>query len=270
MIESLIETKPITNSTPGGGGTVTTAIGNKTIIGTLFQTNNLGPGDLLWYLDDAGKQQMLVINTVASEISATVKTAPLTVTTANDYDISEVLSDVSSGYVIANNANDKAMIASGGFNAMFLRSPKNFKTLFSRDEGVLLKTIYMRLPYQFTMASSPISLLFTYRQFDGSLLGIITAIGEANLAGTATDGLFIPVENSEIDVNVYIQPPTNSPAGGWGIGIQIDETGDLDDGIEVTDAQASISMVSAPDTFNGKLLPVIIGARILHANISMV
>lgn len=135
------------------------------------------------------------------------------------------------------------------------------------NEGCLVKSIYVRLPYQFTTADSwlNISVETKITGAAGAPTGV-TQIGENGY-------IQVPVENIEIPLNAYI-PPSGVAGQTWEIyfnvnnGIPTKPTA-----IEYPQQRplrySSISTVDMPAVLTYTFQPVIIGARIIHGDTAL-
>jgi len=128
------------------------------------------------------------------------------------------------------------------------------------DEGVLVKSVYARLPYQYTLADTWLGLKLVYKRKGSTSVETITTMPEI---------LSIPVENVEIPVNIYVPP---MPAGitnsdNWTFAVNEPNTGMPNNqtvALTNPDEIPWISAVNAPAAMDREILPIVIGLRIQH------
>lgn len=136
------------------------------------------------------------------------------------------------------------------------------------SEGILLKSVYVRLPYQFTFAETSVPVSFAYRIYGTGGAGVpITQIGEGGL-------IHIPVENIEIPLNVYI-PPKGISGQQWEIVAKLanSDASEPDNtrynpGLE--QIYTHVSTLDMNTTIAFEFLPITIGVRMLHASIPLI
>jgi hypothetical protein len=266
-IESLIETD-IPKGFSLGVGTLTITAGNITVtgIGTAFLTD-LESRDVLYYTDDLGNVQYLIVKFIITDTSLQAAYAPLAAATAVPFTLLPG-SSFNTFYFIGDNTKKKMPILSPNKFALPLvsRYSSGAVSKFSINEGVLVKSIYLRLPYQFTLASNTAYVAFYYYLHDTDSYQIIPSIGEGVIDSFGVDlPLTIPFtnENVEIPLNAYVPPPG---AGPWSIAAKLLITDIFTTFSDLSFEYASVSQIDAPDSLNSIILPVHIGARIEHTS----
>jgi len=251
-------------------GTITVTAGSKNVVGvgTTFTSESfIGPGRPISYTDDAGVTRFGIVDSITDDTNLVLVLNALSTATGVSFKGGELRSP----YFIGDNTRLKSALVDPGTNdgggpftnQRYLTTSFDGKSI-SADEGVLIKTIYFRLPFQYTMADSRIGITLYYCDPGNSSikLGNIDSMGEGD-----GSGIFVPGENGEIEVNAYVPPPETLGSGGeWAIAYDIvaswpDADIDLSDNSDIP----SISQVDAPDSLNGVILPCYVGARILHA-----
>lgn len=262
--ETILETRPSTIGS-ARSGTITTVIGNIAIVGvaTLFNTE-LQLTDIITWTDDAGLVHQGTVATIVDDLNLTLVNPALTVATGVSYQIQSVLSpyfienDPSNDYGLPKNRMYNANVADAG--DVKLRAPGT-QAAISFEEGILIKSIYIRLPYQFTIADENIKI---------SLFAALdSAGGNFNLPELGTSGsMMLPIENTEIEVNTYIAPPANAVSGSdnWSLAALIPQAGN-NPGAGVTNFDSgvpNVSSINTPTVLDGQYLPIIVGVRIVH------
>jgi len=256
-IESIIEHRAMIPST-GGSITVDTTAGSSAITGANLDT--LDDGDIIVFTDNAGTIRTEQIAGTPLAASGNIENNAQSDATAATVSYIAVANQTSY-FFRGDNSNLKSSIISVPTDNTLLATPEPTpRSKINVNEGVLLKSIYLRCPYQYTMADGPIRIVFGYYDSAGSYHSPVTVLGEG---GTA---LFIPVENVEIPVNTYIPIPSGLGTD-WQLSASIQRTKpDAGDTQELkTFNFATLSNVNAPDALNGQIMPVIVGARIQHA-----
>ena len=157
-IESVIETPPLDFST--GTATITTSIGSATITGTNLTT--LTVGMILFWLDDAGVTRMGLLATITDATNGALANNALSVATAKALNSSLQASPI---FRADNAVNSVAIQPAIATATRFLQI--RGKDNISQDEGVRLKELYVRFPYQCTMGQNGLVVAFQY--FDGDL-----------------------------------------------------------------------------------------------------
>jgi len=250
--------------------TLTTVVDSDAVTGT--NLDEFVANDIIWWIDEAGAYQQNQVQTATDATNMTLYRNALTLTTANVPRLVAVALQ-REYWFRANNAVNRAFIIRPDTDQrtiMLLAAPGSSDfVLISANEGVLLKTAYIRLPYQYTMGSAPFMVGFYYVDSAGALIGRIPNIGETSL-------IHIPRENTEVEINAYIPPPLLSSfgtAGAWSIAATIETCVgpdlDDDDPSEPSNLLPYVSMVNSPDVLNGQQMQVSVGARILHADTAM-
>jgi len=269
-IESILEREAAAYTIKAGR--VTAAVGANTLtdalaggtFGTDFAATNL-----LFWLNDAGQIEYGVVQAVA----------------ANVITLNENVRSVSSGgvgntiylidrypdYFVPSPTYPNEPVHAGfdgnGVGALptDLLKAENGRYKISSDEGVLVKSIYARLPYQYTFADGLFSIKLEY---------LVTGAGGAPLTVTQigeNGEINIPMENVEIPVNQYIPPKgvagqtwelygacANAMPTPWNGPVQLPNYN-----------FSQISTVNAPTELEYTFLPIIIGVRIEHASVAL-
>ena len=275
-IESLIETD-IPSGMTNGVGTISLVPGDLGVgglivtgAGTSFLTA-LANSDVIYTQDDLGNDLYLVVNAILSDTDIRVfNNASVAVTGASF----TILPTATMGTYFFLGDNTKKSVPVYSPNAFALKLVSRnaagsigSASLFSINEGVLLKSFYLRLPYQYTLPSSTMYLAFYYETIVGGfpVHTPIPSIGEGikTFLGSEFPNL-LPVinENIEIEMNAYI-PPLNAP---WSIAVKLITTNPLTTFRDIDKEYAAVSQIDAPDILNGVMLPVHIGARIQHTS----
>jgi hypothetical protein len=267
-IESIIERPPIDISLVAGQ--VVAAIGNTTITDALaggVWGGAFSAGDLVQWIDNGGLVQSGVVQT-ANLDTLVLNVAPTTVSSGG---VTNLIYQVqnSPDWFIPDSAYPQAVIHAGfdgvGGGSMANDHLETESGLFKidADEGVLIKSLYIRNPYQFTWADGRVSLELAYRLTSvGGAPIVLTTIGE--------NGNFVmPIENQEVPVNAFVPSPDGITAGDtWEIYAKIGNT--IPTAAIVNPAPpdyqyAYVSTVNMPAILEGSIQPLFIGARIIHA-----
>lgn len=257
--ESVIENRPFT-AEPQATGTITTDVGNDAIVGVGTDFTSISDDTIVQWVDDAGIQRSGVKKSHSDATNMIMYVACVSVSTNVDFFAGGGTFLPTSNYFIADNTKLRMPIISPESDNRMLSVAG--LGVFSFNIGCLVKSVYIRLPFQYTMSDSPLTISFSYYTNDGvpSLIGTIDTIGEG---GKFT----ISRENTEIDVNAYVPPPTfpNTPSN-WQIGASI--LGDISNPDSDFDigTTPSISQVNAPSALNGMVLPITIGMRVVHTD----
>lgn len=262
-IESILEHRQ--SIAPVAAATLTTVEGNAVVSGTGLDAYSIN--DIIWWTDDLGVWQQNQVKIATSAIAMTLYRVVNSVTTAK---IPRIItganqrnywfranSDVSRAFIIRPSVDEREVC--------LLSAPGAGDNQISENEGILVKTVYIRLPYQYTMGAAPFQVGFYYVDTGGNLIGRVQSIGEDSL-------VFIHRENNEVEINAFIPPPSQTvfgTPGKWSLSATIETSAgpDLDDddpSIE-SDQLPVVSQVNGPDLLNDQQMPVIVGARILHA-----
>lgn len=270
MIESIIESPaPEYDALTG---TITSVIGDETItgVGTSFDTE-LAASDIVAFLDDTGNLQYHVVDSVTDATHFEARQKARAVGTAKaiyqlipfpsyfqpdtDYPNVPVFRPFSAG---ANNILANVLSSHGSLSKI------------SQDEGVLIKSVYARMPYQFTWADSFLSIGVFSRALSDATIGTrIFELGEG-------DGVLnIPIENIEVPVDIYIPPNAAAVAAGekWQILSRVASSITTNSGTRVNPAAqhnyTMISSVGTPTILEHTFQPIIIGMRIRHADTAL-
>jgi hypothetical protein len=274
-IENLLETSSIFNAISLTGN-ITGVAGASAIVGvgTLF-TTELQTGDIIGVLDDAGNIQYYTIDTITDNLNAAIVGTFRTNITAN----APSRMWLECGYFIQNDPKTSAIIGKDRVYANeqlvgpsrsivkgILISANNYQ-LFDSNEGILIKSIYVRLPYQYTFADQGIKVTFYYVD---NLLGTRTVIQNIGENGV----FYFPIENTEIPVNTYIPSPQSlgTPIypgeSRWALAAEISGAVNQDSSFTVAPGNDTdltwVSSLNAPSEMDGTLLPIVIGARVLY------
>lgn len=252
-IESIIENK--VNAYPNvAGGTITTAVGNPAVTGVGFTA--FANNDIAAWVDDAGVRRYAQVDFVTDDNNMTFYTDCLSVTTGLQVQILTAALQTQYWFQADNSVNKVGIVGIPPANGI-LYSPGGLESVFSADEGILIKSIYLRLPYQYTLADGQVYLKFSYYTAAGVFISYIQTIGEP------VNGLYVPLENNEINVNAYVR----TPGVRWRLCAEIELTlNDVTTNMGASNEFATVSQINGPDSLNGVILPVTIGARILHAS----
>lgn len=132
------------------------------------------------------------------------------------------------------------------------------------SEGITVKTVYIRMPYQYTLADNPIDLSFFYTDETGVVNTLIPELG-------VNGEIFTQIENTEIPINQFVPPYAVAIANAnrWSIyaAIQGAATSQATYAA-LTEANQQggpyVSNINAPVELNGDLLSIAIGMRFTH------
>jgi len=251
-IESILEHQHYAFT--GSTSLITTAVGSVNAQATNY--GNLTIGDLIQYIDDAGAVRYGEVAALPGAPNFTLETAALSVSSGGAGNIISIESSPSCYYFESNNANLKAGLVTIDSADALLSAP-TAKDTISANEGILIKSVYLRLPYQYTLADGQIFVNFRYYDSSGVFISNIATVGEEG-------DFYIPRENYEIPVNSYLPPPTPNQA--WRLHCRIQGTvGNTGVAVQDRNYGALISCVNAPNSLNGVIMPVTMGVRIVHA-----
>lgn len=234
---------------------ITVAAGATAATATNY--GNLSAGDLIAYLDDAGIQRFGQIAALPGAPNVTLETAAIAAATAKAVRIGN---DQTSYFFEANNAQLKSDIVTIP-SANALLSAPNAKSLFSKNEGFDLKTVYLRLPYQYTLADGAYVVSFKYYTAAGAFIANVQTVGELG-------AIYLSRENTEIEVNAFV-PPAPGAVDYKIHGILSQGVANIGASEQLDSGLFSISNVDAPDVLNGSILQVKLGMRIQHASIAL-
>lgn len=258
-IESILEHEAW-SAIPPTSGTISTTNGTPNIVGvgTAFLTD-LVTGDLILWTDSSGNPRATQVKTVTDDLNV-IAGANIgdTVAGASFFIIKQ--SAITCPYFQVDNTRLKSFIVSGQSSYLQVNGGKS---QISANEGLNLKSVYFRLPYQFTMADGMVEIGFRYLDAAGVSLGSVQTIGENGF-------IQIPVENIETPFDVYIPPPSGlATTDTWQLAASFSYAAiDLEtaEGIGIDEyVTPSVSQIDSPDALNGALLPIYIGARVIHA-----
>ena len=269
--EALLETLAPFSRSANLTGTITCAAGANNIVGvgTLF-TTELAVGDIVTMVDTTGKLIYKTILAIANDLLCT--TVDNFVTAVAALSVLQTAT-VSSPYIFTSDDAaplypDKVPIY-GGTTLFPLMAPNPIRLAvapqwFDNSEGIEVKSVYMRLPYQHTMADGPIDISFFQIDEVGAVNTIISEIGVAG-------ELFMQMENIEIPINKYVPPYAVAIANGvrWGISVVVQGsalTQNTYGAQSVNNRQGGpyLSQVNAPAALADELLCVCIGMRLTH------
>lgn len=260
MIESVIETKPW-RMTASSGGTISGSAGSNAIVGvgTSFDLD-LVVNEIIVFTDDGGRRAMGQVSVITDALNITLYNNLVNAVTAASFTIIK-LADLKPCFFRADNTVNRSPIIgpNGGTSQMGVNTGGTFKNEININEGVLVKSAYIRMPFQYTLADSFFTLTFSYLNSSGGFVASIDTIGEGG-------ELQIPTENIEIPVNAFIPTPAGALTS-WQIGVDLTNSlANLGSPFAVDDFDiACASQVNGPDSLNGQLLPIFIGLRIVHA-----
>jgi hypothetical protein len=244
MIETVLEQQ--INGYENVTGTLTTAIGSNNAVGI----TDCAAGDIIYWVDDAGNARSMVLTAANTFLKNAISVA----TGVTAYKMSS--SNINFHYFIVDTTKIKTRIfmpLNVGVGRL-TTGPDIFGGYykFNKNEGVLLKSLYYRLPYQFTMADAGVSIL----------LNVSTdATTQPYILG------FAPLENSEIPFNFYVPPNTTGVNNYYELSTYMQNAADIINNAQYSPAinVPQVSMVNVPTELNYNVLPVIIGARIVHS-----
>jgi len=256
-IESLLETQPFLYTV--SGQLATAVVGNAQI--SVASTVGFAHDSIIAYVDNAGLLQFHTINTIDNPLQFTCYQAARAAAAGGVGNIIYNITMQSDFVQVRTDRTEQVIRMGGGIgggqNGNLLSVSGLSK--ISANEGILVKSVYMRLPYQFTLGSNGASMqLFNRLAAVGGPGVVVTTLGENGL-------IKLPIENTEIPVNAYIPPLGIN----WQLisvinGLVKPETGALPSPA-VSGALAHVSMINVPASLNYQYLPVIVGMRIVHA-----
>lgn len=274
--EGFFETlaSPTISQQPTSGTLNAMSIGDLTITGsgTNFDPQ-LTAGDLITFLDTKGERQFYTIKSITNDTTLTLNQPIRSDAPAlnNSYAASVIQSP---SFVVRDALNTAYPLgdplfgfAASNFDGYRMAAPDS-GAIFPRDainnnEGITIKTIYARNPYQHTWADKGLMLIF--RQVVDGGTGTATIINELGVNGE----LYLPGENTEIPVNIYIPPFQTAIDEGrpWGLMVNVENSLLTQDQVPTDQAGsliARMSNVSVPSEMDGLLLPVVIGVRFTY------
>jgi len=276
MIETLLETpaqlKEDTDYSPAG--TINAlAAGNTAVVGTGTNFTTAGPSstslaanDIL-EITDATTGRVIYV-TVASVTDAT----NLTLVENTVRDIAALSTwkklDGGSPYFISGDSKTsgelptKYRVYQDGNTS--LKGQNSTSPLYiNGDEGVLVKSIYVRMPYQYTLADTFLGVNFAYSSKTSP--GTTNNIPQIGVNGFVN----INIENTEIPVNAYVPPydVLSSGIGLWNFKISIyNATVGQNTALATPEDLPMVSGINVPASLAQEMLPIVIGVRILHGN----
>lgn len=289
MRESVIETLTVANWVAAGN--VTGAALSDTITGVGFNAlyANINIAQVLMFTDDAGRFQCYTVKSLTNDTTIVLHTPLKTAVTAKagftqNYHSSPWF--IQPDPLLATLRPDRSLIFGSASSNLY--GGTNFfaggtglyelQRLFSVNEGVLLKSLYVTLPYQYTMGMNGLTLEVRY---------VNTNNQSTHVAAIGTLGRFqIPIENQEIEINQFVPVPLQAVTGidtsaGWGLGISILDAEQAPVSSEYVfdittrfgSSFPSVSRELAPNSTTDKnadldntFLPIRIGARVVHLN----
>ena len=262
MFETILETLP-----PAFGanitGTLTIAADATAVVGvgTDF-VSDLTVGQVLSFVDGGGILRNIVITVITDTTNLTIAVAVTSIVTTKAF---QVVTPASPFFIVDDPQNEglpKNRIYNIATNPSLFASANGVLD-FSFNNGVLIKSMYVRLPYQFTLADNNLVIRLETFTSSGQVVESITQFG--------TDGfLHLPIENIEVPLNTYIPVPADAVANSdiWHIRAKVQNSVGTDINETVSDHSqrlAAVSNISVPTVLTGQLLPVIIGMRVVHA-----
>ena len=267
MIEAVLETQGVPTLTTKTGVINALAVGDVAVVGvgTLFTTEYV-VGELISILATNGKRLYQTIKTITDNLNIILTQGVPYVTAGSDVNS---LAVPNSPYVIGGDVNaigpNELPIYCPVFG--FVLNAGNvtllgFNFLFSKNEGALFKSIYMRYPYQYTGAAKNHILRFIQSTKDETQLAVIGSVG--------VSGQFpLPVENIETPMSAFA--PAFRPVEDQAWFLRADIMGCKQsqevEGSNFFDAttQPTLSNVDSPVVLDGEFMPVIIGARVVYS-----
>ncbi len=215
-------------------------------------------GDFISLVDGGGIRRVYRVQTITDNLNVVLATVALSVAAGVTYSQSTFAGIASSpDYFVGNNALQKAFIIQGTARAMATINTSIEKTLINADEGILIESIYIRMPYQYTLADTPLVVQFLYLDSSGALIDLIRNVGE--------DGfLSVPIENVEVPVNAFVPTPITGGTARWQINARILNADLFSSPISDAFRSATASQMDADASFNNVMLPIFIGIRIAH------
>lgn len=266
MIESVIETKHWRTEDPTSG-TISGTAGSPNIVGvgTVF-TTDVAVNDILVCEDSAGRRATIQVMTITDNLNIVAYDNLVNAITAGtSFTIIKTVDQTLPWFRADNSVNRSPVFnVTNTFSPLGTQSQVSFMSEVNRNEGVFVKSVYIRMPFQYTLADSFFLLRFGYLNTSGVFIGFITELGELAF-------FQIPGENIEIPVNTFVPTPLTSGTSRWQIGVQVENSLQPDDkSYSANDFdKAAVSQVNGPDSLNGQFLPIYIGLRILHAAVDL-
>jgi len=262
-----------TNPAPTIGADVTSllnaiAVGATAIVGAGGNfVNEFAVGDILTFVDTAGERQYYTISLITDGTNLTIAQAARSISGVGT---AVGIATFNTNYVVVRNALNLTypladpvlgQIGGGLTSGHRMNAPSltggAFIDSISPNEGINLKTLYIRNPYQHTWGQTSFMVsLFKVSDTSGAHI-LITQFG---VNGTA----FIPMENTETSIDVYIPPLTT---GRWGLAALISNsnlTQNTIQSVAVDNIQARLSNINVPVSMDGLILPIVIGVRFTY------
>lgn len=257
-IESILETQHFGYALSTSALTV--AAGSVNATATNY--GNLTVGDLIRYLDDAGVLRYGQIAALPGAPNVTLETAAQAATTAKTMSLQ---STPTTRFFESNNAVTKVGLVNVAAAQMEMRAPNGLRT-FNQHEGFTIKSVYVRLPYQYTFADGQVDIEFQYFSTAGAFIANVQTVGELG-------AIYVQVENIEIPVNGFVPALALPFAANQNYRIHAFMQSSIANiGVDATADQQSptISCLDAPAALNGAIIPITIGMRIEHAATALI
>ena len=266
MIETVLETKPIDFAPLTGTLSITIGAKALTGVGTSFltQISSFGLPRSIAILGDTGQLRYMTVVAVADNTNATVEDNALETSAAK---AGFFMTNNAPFFIVSDPKSQSGMprnrIYNQGVNGDLDLKAVDGAFTINFNEGILIKSIYVRLPYQFTFADTNI----------GLKLQAGVGAAQVNLPSVGTNGsIFVSLENLEADVNAYVPPPESAVSGSTRWTLEGSFTKGIADPsvapVNFDDEVPAVSNLSVPtvipDDLVGAYLPVIIGVRIIH------
>lgn len=270
-IETLLETNAqlrIDGSfTPTG--TINAAVaGANALVGTGTNFNGLTVGDVLEIIDaTTGRPIYVTLQTITDALNVVIVG-----TLVRDIAVGSTwhkLSISSPYFVVDDPATAAAFptkfrIYNGGVSIPLKNQASTTNVFINQHEGVLVKSIYVRMPYQFTLADTYLAVRFRYS--DQSLPLVFVNMVDLGISGVVA----VPLENVEVPVNKYVRPYQVVSAGttNWNFNIQIfNASADQRSAILNEEDVPYVSEINTPASLDREFLPIVVGIRIVHGNV---
>lgn len=274
MKEGFFETfaTPTIDQTPVTGSLDAMVVGDTTITGI---ATNFDPeftaGELITFIDAAGERQFYTIASITNDTSMVINQPIRTVSNIANTDFNASVIQTPS-FVVRDALNLTYPLGDPifGFNSTAgfrMSAPDNSgvsaRDAIDNDEGITIKTIYVRNPFQHTWADKGVMLIFRQIVNGGTLTEtVITQLG-------VNGEVYIPGENIEIPVNIYIPPFVTAQIESlkWGLTVNVQNAKSTQNQSPTEQAEsllARMSNVSVPTEMDGLLLPLVIGVRFTY------
>ena len=255
MITSTLETLPWVLS--AGGGTITTGVGSKNLTGA----TGLAAKDLLFWTDDAGAAKCAQVDDPTGPPPTAYENAD-SVASNVAYQKVSVAAQYTPFFKGDNTQRKMPIIVPGAGPVGALTSTiilsSDGATKIDINQGVKIKNIYARFPYQYTLGDSQLKVgIF---KMDSALANV----DSASELGT-TGRVYMTTENMPLEVNTFLNPYLTNAGTYWHLAATID-------GAIANVAAAfnefltpNVSQLNAPDANNGLYIPIYMGVTIEHA-----